>query len=103
VIYLALAMLGFGVCDLARWSPDRVGRGRAIAAATSGAVAVAILAALSGIEDRGVIAAAAIALAVLLVWSAFDLLPALAAGPGYAIVLVFAALRSISPAARCSG
>ncbi len=92
MIYVALAMLGFGVSDLVRWSPDRVAKGRVAAAVLCGVGAIALVAGLSGFEIGGVAAAPAVAIPVLLAWSAFELLPARAAKPGYALALVFGTL-----------
>ena len=50
MIYVALGMLGFGISDLVRWSPDGVGARRAVVAAAFGAGAVSLVAALSGFE-----------------------------------------------------
>ena len=103
MIYVALGMLGFGISDLVRWSPDGVGVRRAVVAAAFGAGAVSLVAALSGFEIVGVVAAAVIALAVLLVWSAFDLLPAWLVKPRFAFTLVFGALVVLIAASGSAG
>jgi hypothetical protein len=94
VIYLALALLGFGVADLVRWSPGRVGIRHAGAAATAGAAAVALVAMLSDMSSSGAILVAAIALAALLLWSAYDLLPSDHARPEYALALVLCVIAA---------
>jgi hypothetical protein len=92
VILLALVLVGFGAADLVRWSPERVGGWHALAAAGVGTGAVAALAALGGMCSSGVLLAALVALAVLGLWSAYDLLPPERARSEYALALVLAAV-----------
>ncbi len=88
MIFLALGMLGLGVGDLVRWSPGRVERTHAAAAAASGTVAVMVVAALSGMEASAVLLAGTTALVVLSLWSVYDLIPPKHAKPEYALALV---------------
>ena len=71
MILVALALLGFGVVDLVRWSPDDVEWLRAVVAAIAGAAAVGAVAALSGMGSSGVLLAIAISSVILLLWSAY--------------------------------
>jgi hypothetical protein len=88
VIFVALGLLGFGVADLVRWSPGRIGPRHAAVAAAAGTVAVTAVAALAGMGSSSVLIAAMAALAILFVWSAYDLLPLGRARPEYALLLV---------------
>jgi hypothetical protein len=88
VILVALALLGFGISDLVRWSPDRVEIRHATAAAVAGAAAIAAVAALSGMGGASVLLAGGLALAVLLLWSVYDLVPPKWAKPEYALALI---------------
>jgi hypothetical protein len=88
MIFVALALLGLGVCDLVRWSPDRVRAARAVVAALSGAATVIAVAALSGMAAASVALAGAVALAVLSAWSAYDPIQSQRAKPEYALVFV---------------
>lgn len=88
MIFVALALLGFGVCDLVRWSPDRVGGLRAAAAALSGAAAVVVVAALAGLAVARVALAGGISLAVLWVWAAYDPIASKGPKPEHALILV---------------
>ncbi len=72
MILVALALLGFGVVDLVRWSPDDVAWPRAIVAAIAGTAAVGGVAALSGMDSSGVLLAIAISFVILLLWSAYE-------------------------------
>lgn len=91
MILVALALLGFGSCDLVRWTPEKAGAWRAVAAAASGAVAVAVVAALSGMNCSSVFLAGLVSVSVLSLWSAYDLLPSWAK-PEYALALVMGAV-----------
>lgn len=91
MIFLALALLGFGSCDMVRWTPDEVGGWHACIAAACGTAVVAAVAALSGMDFLSVLVAGVIALAVLSLWSAYDFLPDWAK-PEYALALVTGAV-----------
>lgn len=92
MIFVSLALLGFGVADLIRWTPERVGLVHAVVAASVGAGAVMAVAAISGVAADTVLSWGAVALAVLLVWSAYDLFPGKYARPEYALALVVAVI-----------
>jgi hypothetical protein len=72
VILLSMGLLGFGVLDLVRWSPGKVGAYRAAGAILAGAVASAALAGLGGACFGHVLLAAAVSALVLAVWVGFD-------------------------------
>jgi hypothetical protein len=95
VIFVSLALLGFGVCDLVRWSPDRVGGRHAVVAAVAGTASVATVGALSGLAASCVLLAAVIAFVVLSLWSAYDLIPSQRARPEFALVLVIAVIGGL--------
>lgn len=72
MIYLALGMIGFGVGDLLRWSPEAVSRSRAACAAGGATAVVASAAALCGMSVAQVAGAAAIAFLILFSWIAYE-------------------------------
>ncbi len=88
MIFVALGLLGFGVADLVRWSPGPVAGAHLVAAIASGAVAVGAVAALSGVDAGGTALAGVVALILLALWSAYDLLPEKHAKPEYALGLI---------------
>ncbi|HET7120492.1 MAG TPA: hypothetical protein VFI17_04475 [Solirubrobacterales bacterium] len=91
MILLALGLIGFGVGDLVRWSPERnVSAARTAVAAGAGAAAVALVAALSGMAPLSVLLAAALALALLGLWLGYDLIPGADKKPELALGLVLA-------------
>ncbi len=106
MILLALALLGFGVVDLVRWSPENVDRWRVVAAAVAGTVAVGAVAALSGMDSLGVLLSIGIALVTLTLWSAYELLPAkdsrpeLTLGLMMMVVVTLVALSGSAPHIR---
>lgn len=75
MILLSLGLLGFGLADLVRWSPEPVGTPRAVEAVAAGAVGVAALVGLAGGSPGQVLLAAAVAAFVLAVWVGFDRSP----------------------------
>lgn len=99
MILLALALLGFAVADLLRWSPGEASdlrTGIALIGATGVTTGVA---ALSGFEVGGVVAVGGTTFAVVAVWLLFDRAPLKDTGPGYPlawILLVLVALFAIS-------
>lgn len=95
MIYLALALIGFGIADLLRWSPEPVSWGRAALAALGGTAAVVGIAALSGIEAIGVAVVGTVTLIVLGLWSAYDLLDPDQAKPAGAIALIIAVVLAL--------
>ncbi|HEU5105366.1 MAG TPA: hypothetical protein VFU11_05955 [Solirubrobacterales bacterium] len=103
MILVALGLLGFGITDLIRWSPDRAAAPRAVAAVAAGALGIAMVAALSGACFGHVLLAAVVSAAVLAVWVGFDYLPpkrrsALPLGWLAAILAaLFAASGSVAP------
>lgn len=88
MILVSLGLLGLGVADLVRWSPGKVGLVHATVAALFGSAAVMAVAALSGVASATVLLWGFVALAILLLWSAYDLLPEQHARPEYALALV---------------
>lgn len=98
MIYLALALLGFGVTDLARWSPEKVGRRHAAVAAAAGIAAVVIVAALGGMETSKVVLAAIVASVILFPWSTYDLIESKRAKPEYALAIVIGTILALGAA-----
>ncbi len=95
MIFLALGLIGFGVADLVRWSPDDEATPlRAGAAAVSGATAVGLVAALSGMAPAGVILAGVLSLAVLGLWVGYELI-ASDARSEYVLGLLIATLAGL--------
>lgn len=88
MIYLALALLGFGVADLVRWSPEKVEKQRAVLAAAAGTASVVVIDALAGSDALQVVLVGMVALVVLMFWSAYDLIGSERFKPGYPISLV---------------
>lgn len=106
MIIVALALLGFGIGDLVRWSPDPVGKKRAAIAVLAGAAAVAIVSALCGMPAGRVALATIVALLVLFLWSADCLLPSLRVRPEYPLAFMvgtMAAAIALSGAAEPIG
>lgn len=68
MILLALGLLGLGIVDLVRWSPESVSRGRAGAALIGGVGVSVAVAALSGMGVAAVVSVGAVALVALGVW-----------------------------------
>jgi len=75
VVLISIGLLGFGVVDLIRWSPEPVGPRRAAAAVAIGIMAVVSLTALGGATSIQVVAAAVGSAIVLGIWVAFDYPP----------------------------
>jgi hypothetical protein len=69
---MALGLLGFGLADLVRWSPEPVSPRRAVIAIAAGAAGTVALAALGGASVAQALAVAAVSLAVLGVWIGCD-------------------------------
>jgi hypothetical protein len=94
VIFLALGLIGFGLGDLVRWSlEDEVGNARVAVAAGSGAAAIGLVAALSGMAWLDVLVTMAVGLPVLVLWVGYyDLLPPRKAKPRYALGLLMATI-----------
>lgn len=78
---LSLGLFGFALVDLIRWSPDPVSGDRAAVGVLAGTIGTAGMAALCGATVSQVLAVAAISVAVLALWVAFDYL-SLKGGPG---------------------
>jgi hypothetical protein len=95
VILVALALLGFGVVDLVRWSPDKVVWPRAVAATIAGTAAVGAIAALSGMDSSDVLLAIAISFVVLLLWSAYELLPSQDLKPEVTLALMMSVILAL--------
>lgn len=98
MILLSLGLLGFGVADLLRWSPNQASVPRAVAAAVAGALGTVAVAALSGACVGQALVVAAVSLAVLALWVGFDY-PPLKGGPGLPLAwvgVVLATLFSLS-------
>jgi len=92
VIVLSLALLGFAVADLMRWSPEPVSKTRT-SLATLGATAVTLATArLSGLSALDALVIGVITLVVVTIWLLFDR-PALKyCGPGYRLGWILAVL-----------
>jgi hypothetical protein len=88
MIFVALALLGFGVGDLVRWTPDPVSWRRIVLATMAGVGAVTAVAATAGMATSSVLVAAAAALVVLALWLACDRLPAPLSKSEYPLALV---------------
>jgi hypothetical protein len=95
LIYVTLALLGFGIVDLVRWSPQKVGSWHAAVAAIAGVAAVAGVAELSGMEDSEVGLASVLGLVVFSLWSAYDLIESEHAKPAYPLVLVLGTILAL--------
>jgi len=95
MIFLALGLIGFGVADLVRWSPDDVTPLRVGVATVSGAIAVGLVAALCGMAPIGVLAAGALALAVLALWSGYELIFPGDPRPEYVLGLLIATVLGL--------
>lgn len=91
MILVTLTLLGLAVADLVRWSPTKVGLGRAWSGACLGAVLVIGVAGLSGLSFAQATIVSAAAILVLAVWVGFDYLPSSAA-PGGLLAWIVAAL-----------
>lgn len=92
MIVLSLALLGFAVTDLLRWSPEPVSIMRAslaIVGATAVTVAVAFL---SGLGVREVVVVGLIMIVILTVWLLFDHRPLKHLGPGAPLAWIFVVL-----------
>lgn len=104
MIFLALGLIGFGVGDLVRWSPDDdVSRTRVAAATISGAALVGLVGALSGMGTRYALGAGTVALVVLACWLGYGLIDSKRARPEYALGLMIgfgAALFSLATGNR---
>jgi hypothetical protein len=72
VILIVFTLLGFGMCDLLRWSRDKVSVGHAAAAGLGGAAAVLACSALGGVGVRGTVIAGIASFIVLWPWAALD-------------------------------
>lgn len=81
MILLAMGLLGFGVADLIRWSPEKVSALRATVAGVAGAAVVVVVAGLGGACLGQVLLATAASASVLAVWIGFDY-SSLTRGPG---------------------
>jgi hypothetical protein len=92
MILVALALLGFGVADLVRWSPDDKRRLRAAVAALAGTATVAAVAALSGMDSLGVLLSGVVSFAILGLWSAHWLLPSERLKPELALSLLMSVI-----------
>jgi hypothetical protein len=94
VILLALALIGFGIADLVRWSPDPVSARRSWLALAVGLGATVALAALGGLEALDVAVTAAVMLVALGVWLTFDRPAFEDLGPGYPLAWVLAVVAA---------
>jgi hypothetical protein len=89
MILVMLTLLGLAVADLVRWSPIKVGVGRAWSAVWVGAALVAAVAGLSGLPLSQTAIVSLAAILVLAVWVGFDyMLPA--AAPGWLLAWLVA-------------
>lgn len=92
MIILSVALLGFAVTDLLRWSPERVSTLRALLS-VAGGVAVAIaVAILSDLPGCAVLLLGGVILAVVGAWALFDEPWLARCGPGCPLLLIAAAL-----------
>lgn len=93
MIFLALGLIGFGVGDLVRWSPEQdVSIARTVCATGSGAVVVALVDALSGVAPSSVFFTALLAGVLLGLWLGYDLLPGAKSKPELALGLALATI-----------
>ena len=88
MILVALALLGFGVADLVRWSPDGKQPLRALVAVLTGTVMVGTVASLSGMDSLGVVLSSVVSFATLGLWSAHGLLPSERSKPVFVLSLL---------------
>jgi hypothetical protein len=72
VIWLSLTLLGFGIVDLLRWSPDPVHKTRARGATVATALGIAAVGALAGFGLGRTILVGIVTLIALWVWTHFD-------------------------------
>lgn len=72
MILLSIGLLGFGVLDLVRWSPEKVGTYRTVGAIAAGAAATTALAGLGGARFGQALLVATASASVLAVWVSFD-------------------------------
>ncbi len=92
MILLSLALLGFAVADLLRWSPEPVARDRA-ALAVIGATGVTVaLAGLGGLQALDLVVVGLTMMVVLAVWVLFDQPLLSRCGPGYPLAWITAVL-----------
>lgn len=94
MVLISIGLLGLGVVDLIRWSPEPAHPRRAAVAVAIGVAAIVALAALGGATFSQVMAAALGSAIVLGVWVAFDY-PPLHGPPGRPLAwlaLIFAVL-----------
>lgn len=87
MILVTLTLLALAVADLVRWSPTKVGVGRAWSAACVGAALVIAVAGLSGLSLAQTAIVSAAPILVLAVWIGFDYLPP-AAAPGWLLAWI---------------
>jgi hypothetical protein len=93
VILVSLALLGFAVADLLRWSPEPVSRDRAVLATIGATAATTALAALSGLRAVDVVVVAGTTLIVVAVWLACDQRQVKKSlGPGFPLAWIFAVI-----------
>jgi uncharacterized membrane protein YqjE len=92
VILLSLALLGIGIADLLRWSPEPVSTIRALLATAGATAATAGLAALSGLPALDVVLLGVITAVVLTVWTFSDQSKFKQYGPGYPLLLILTVL-----------
>lgn len=92
MIVLSLALLGFAVADLLRWSPEPVSVRRTSVATTGATAVTVIVAALSGLHWSDVVLVGVIMLFVLTVWLCFDRPWLRRFGPGYPLAWILAVL-----------
>lgn len=92
MIVLSLALLGFGVADLVRWSPEPVSVKRALVAAVGATAATSVLAALSGLQPRDVALTGVIMLVVLAPWLLFEQPPLERRRSGYLLAWILVVL-----------
>ncbi len=99
MILIALGLLGFGVADLIRWSPNRASPGRAVVGVVAGGVGAMAVAALSGASAGQTLAVAGVSVAVLAVWVGLDYSP-LKGDPGRSLIWLGVVLLALF---ACSG
>lgn len=87
MILLSLAMFGFAVADLLRWSPGPVSRGRALGSAAAATAMTVVLARLSGMPWLEVSIGGVGTLIVLALWLLSDSMP-LGRRPGYPLAFI---------------
>jgi len=103
LILLSLALFGFAVADLLRWSPEPVSRRRALASAAIATGCTVALAGLAGISGLELAAGALVVLIALAVWLLLDGTDLGRGAPGYPLAFIAAILIAAFAASGSEG